>query len=90
VGKPPEKLKSYHDDQAEHSRGGGYRRGVSMQRYCAHCMHKVHRSYKYMVQRRDEVVVAVGVVVVVVVEGDSCVKKEESAAAELNRRGSVQ
>jgi hypothetical protein len=29
-------------------------------------------------------------VVVVVVEGDSCVKKEESAAAELNRRGSVQ
>jgi hypothetical protein len=90
VGKPPEKLKSYHDDQAEHSRGGGYRRGVSMQRYCAHCMHKVHRSYKYMVQRRDGVVVAVGVVVVVVVEGDSCVKKEESAAAELNRRGTVQ
>jgi hypothetical protein len=90
VGKPPEKLKSYHDDQAEHSRGGGYRRGVSMQRYCTHCMHKVHRSYKYTVQRRDGVVVAVGVVVVVVVEGDSCVKKEESAAAELNRRGTVQ
>jgi hypothetical protein len=55
-----------------------------------HCMHKVHRSYKYMVQRRDGVVVAIGVVVVVVVEGDSCVKKEESAAAELNRRGTVQ
>ena len=45
-----------------------------MQRYCAHCMHKVYRSYKYMVQRRDVVVVVVGFVVVVVVEGDSCVK----------------
>ena len=44
-------------------------------------MQKVHRSYKYMVQRRDVVVFAVGVVVVVVVEGDSCVK-EESAADE--------
>ena len=63
---------------------------MSMQRYCAHCMHKVHRSYKYTVQRRDGVAVAVRVAVVVVVEGDSCVKKEESAAAELNRRGSVQ
>ena len=52
-----------------------------MQRYCAHCMHKVHRSYKYTVQRRDAVVVAIGVVVVAIVEGDSCVKKEESAAA---------
>jgi hypothetical protein len=43
-------------------------------------MHKVHKSYKYIVQRRD---------VVVVVEGDSCMK-EESAVAELNRRGTVQ
>jgi hypothetical protein len=50
-----------------------------------HCMDKVHRSYKYTVQRRD----AVGVVVVVVVEGDSCVKKEESATTKLNRRGTV-
>jgi hypothetical protein len=33
---------------------------------CMHCMHKVHRSYKYTVQRRDWVVVAVGVVMVVV------------------------
>jgi hypothetical protein len=57
---PPEKLKSC-DDQEEHSRGGGYRRGVSMQRYCAHFMHKVNRIYKYMVQRRDAVVIAVGV-----------------------------
>ena len=56
VGKPPEKLKSC-DDQEKHSRGGGYRRGVSMQRYCVHCMHKVHRSYKYTSQRSDEVVV---------------------------------
>ena len=59
-------------------------------------MHKVHRSYKYMVQRRDWVVAAagvamdVGVAVIVVVEGDSCVKKEGSAAVELNRRGIVQ
>jgi hypothetical protein len=87
---PPEKLKSCDDDQAEHLRCGGDWCGVSMQRNCEHCMHKVHRSYKYTVQRRDGVVVAVGVVVVVVVEGDSCVKKEESAAAELNRRGTVQ
>jgi hypothetical protein len=62
---------------------------VSIQSYSTHCMHKVHRNYKYMVQRRD-VVVVVGVVVVVVVEGDSCVKKEESAPAELNRRGTMQ
>jgi hypothetical protein len=53
-------------------------------------MHKVHKSYKYTVQRRDGVVVAVGVVVVTVVEGDSCEKKEENVAAELNRRGTVQ
>jgi hypothetical protein len=53
-------------------------------------MHKLHRSYKYTVQRRDAVVVVVGVAVVAIVEGDSCVKKEESAAAELNRRGTVQ
>ena len=89
MGKPPEKLKSYHDDQAEHSRGGGYQRGVSMQRYCTHCMHKVHRSYKYMIQRRDGVAVAIGVSMVIVIEGDSCVK-EESAATEWNRRGTVQ
>jgi hypothetical protein len=63
---PPEKLKSC-DDQVEHSRCGGDRRGVSMQMHCTHCMHKVHGSYKYTVQRRDVVVVAVGVVVVVVV-----------------------
>jgi hypothetical protein len=66
VGTPPEKLKSYHDDQAEHSRGGGYQRGVSMQWYGTHCMHKVHRSYKYTIQRRDGVEVFVGVVVVAV------------------------
>ena len=49
-------------------------------------MHKVHKSYKYTVQRIDEVVVVVGVVVV---EGDSCMKEEGSAIAELNRRGTV-
>jgi hypothetical protein len=90
MGKPPEKLKCYHDDQAEHSRGGGYWHGMSMQRNGKYCMHKMHRSYIYTVQRRDGVVVAIGVSVVVVIEGDSCVKKEESAAAELNRRGTVQ
>jgi hypothetical protein len=83
VGKPPEKLKSYHDDQAEHSRGGGYRHGVSMQRYCAHCTHKVHRSYKYTVHRRDGVVVAIAVgVAVVTVWKDLSVSKE----AEHRRR----
>jgi hypothetical protein len=29
-----------------------------MQKHCAYCMHKVHRSYKNMTQRSDEVVVA--------------------------------
>ena len=51
-------------------------------------MHKMHRSHIYMVQRRD--VVVIGVDVVVVVEGDLCVKEEGSAAAELNRRGTMQ
>jgi hypothetical protein len=79
---PPKKLKSCDDDQAEHLRCGGNWRSVSMQRNGEYCMHKVHRSYIYTVQRRDAVVVAAGVVVDVVVEGDSCVKKEQSAAAE--------
>jgi hypothetical protein len=89
VGKPPEKLKSYDDDQAEHSRGGGYWRGVSMQRNGEYCMHKVHRSYIHGTEKRWGVVV-VGVCCGCCVEGDSCVKKEESAAAELHRRGTVQ
>ena len=55
-----------------------------MQRHCEHFMHKVHKSYKYTVQRRDGVAVVVRVVVVVDVESDSCVKKEDSAAAKLN------
>jgi hypothetical protein len=72
MGKPPEKLKSYHDDQTEHSRGGGDWRGMSMQRNGKYCMHKMHRSYIYTVQRREAVVVDVGVVVVAVVEGLKC------------------
>jgi hypothetical protein len=40
-----EKLKSHDDDQTEHLSCGGYRRGVSMQRYCTHCMHKAHKRY---------------------------------------------
>jgi hypothetical protein len=84
----PEKLKSHDDDHSEHLRCGGDWHGMSMQRNGEYCMHKMHRSYIYTVQRRD--VVVVGVVVVVVVEGDSCVKEEGSAAAELNRRGTVQ
>jgi hypothetical protein len=59
---------------------------MRMQRNGEYCMHKVHRSYKYTVQRRDEVGVAVGVAVDVVVEGDSCMKKDQSATVELNRR----
>jgi hypothetical protein len=85
-----EKLKSHDDDQTEHSSCGGYRHSMSMQRYCTHCMHKVHKSYKYTVQRRDGVVVVVGVVVDVVVEGDSCMKKDQSVAAEKNIRRTVQ
>jgi hypothetical protein len=52
-------------------------------------MHKMHRSYIYTVQRREEVVVSIGVCVVVVIEGDSCVKKEEIATVELYKRGTV-
>jgi hypothetical protein len=52
-------------------------------------MHKVHKSYKYIVQRRDAVVVVAGIAVDVN-EGDSCMKKDESAEAEKNRRGTVQ
>jgi hypothetical protein len=85
VGKRSEKLKSYDDDHAEHSRGGGDWHSMSMQRNGEYCMHKMHRSYIYTVQRREAVAVAIGVSVVVVIEGDSCVKKEESAAAELHR-----
>jgi hypothetical protein len=52
-------------------------------------MHKVHKSYKYTVQRRYVVVVVVGITVDVV-EGDSCMKKDQSAADEKNRRITVQ
>jgi histone acetyltransferase (RNA polymerase elongator complex component) len=90
VEKRLEKLKSHDDNQTEHSICGGYWRGMSMQRYCTHCMQKVHKRYKYTVQRRDGVVAAVGVAMVVVVEGDPCMKEEESAAVELNKRGTVQ
>jgi hypothetical protein len=57
----PEKLKSRDDDHAEHSRGGGDWHGMSMQRNGEYCMHKMHISYIYTVQRREAVVVAVGV-----------------------------
>jgi hypothetical protein len=83
-----EKLKSHNDDHSENLIFGGDWCGMSMQRNGEYCMHKMHRSYIYMVQRRDAVVV--GVVVVVVVEGDSCVKEEGSVAAKLNRRGTMQ
>jgi hypothetical protein len=89
-GEPPEKLKSHDDDQAEHSRGGGDWHGMSMQRNGEYCMHKMHRSYIYTVQRREGLLLLLEFAVVVVVEGDSCVKKEESAATELHRRGTVQ
>jgi hypothetical protein len=54
-----------------------------------HCMHKMHKIYKYIVQRRDVVVVVVEIAVDVV-EGDSCMKKDQSVAAEKNRRRTVQ
>ena len=62
----PEKLKSHNDDQTKPSRGGGDWRGMSMQRNGEYCMHKMHRSYIYTVQRREAVVVVDGVVVVAV------------------------
>jgi hypothetical protein len=77
----PEKLKSRDDDQAEHLRCGGYWCGMSMKRNGEYCMHKVQRSYKYMVQRRDVVGVATGVAVDVFFEGDSCMKKDQSVVA---------
>jgi hypothetical protein len=53
---------------------------------CTRCTEAINTWY------REEMVLLLlfEFVVVVVGEGDSCVKKEESAAAELNRRGSVQ
>jgi hypothetical protein len=71
-------MKIYDDDHTEHSRGGGDWCSMSMQRNGKYCMHNMHISYIYTVQRIYEVVVSM----VVVGEGDSCVKKEESAAAE--------
>jgi hypothetical protein len=65
-----------------------------MQRNCEHCMHKVHRSYKYTVQRRNRggcrCFLLLEFAVIVAGVGDSCVKKKESAATELNRRGFVE
>jgi hypothetical protein len=61
-----------------------------MQRHGEYCMHKMHKSYIYMVQRREGLMLLLEFAVIVVGEGDSCVKKKESAVAELNRRGSMQ
>jgi hypothetical protein len=85
-----EKLKSHDDDQTEHSSGGGYRRGVNIQRYCVHFMHKVHKIYKYTVHRRDVFVIVAEAAMDVVVEGDSYMKKDQSAIAKKNRRIIVQ
>jgi hypothetical protein len=84
-----ENIKSHDDDQTEHSSYGGYRHGVCMQSHCMHCMYKVHKRYKYTVQRTDGVVV-VAEIVVDVVEGDSCMKKDQSATSKKNRRRTVQ
>jgi hypothetical protein len=89
VEKWTEKLKSHDDDQTEHSSFGGYRRSVNMQRYCVHFMHKVHKNYKYTVQRRDGVIVIAGIVVDVV-ECDSCIKKDHSETVENNKRITMQ
>ena len=53
VGKQPKKMKNYDDDHAENSRGGGDWHGMSMHRNGKYYMHKMHRSYIYMVQRRE-------------------------------------
>jgi hypothetical protein len=53
-------------------------------------MHKVHKSYKYIVQRRDGAIVVAGVSMDVFVEGDSCMKKDQSATAEKNKRRTMQ
>jgi hypothetical protein len=85
-----ENLKSHDDDYVDQLRCGGYWHGMSMQRNGKYCMHKMHRSYIYMVQRREALLLLLEFVVVVVGEGDSCVKKEESAVVELNRSGPMQ
>ena len=90
MGKRPENLKSYDDDHAEHSRGGGDWRGLSMQRNGEYCMHKMHRSYIYMVQRREGLLLMLEFAVIVAGEGDSCVKKKESVATKLNKRETMQ
>jgi hypothetical protein len=63
---------------------------MSMQRNGEYCMHKMHRSYIYMVQRREGMLLLLEYAMVAIIEGDSCVKKEGSATDELNRRGTVQ
>ena len=78
----PEKLKTHDDDHSEHLRCGGYWSGMRMQRNGEYCMHKMHESYIYMVQRREGLLLLLEFVVVGVGKGDSCVKKEESAAVE--------
>ena len=49
----PEKLKSLDDDNMEHLRCGGDWHSMSMQRNGEYCMHKMHGSYIYTVQRRE-------------------------------------
>jgi hypothetical protein len=53
---------------------------------CTRCTEAINTRY------REEIglLLLLEFVVIVAGEGDSCVKKKESAAAELNRRGSVQ
>ena len=53
-----------------------------MQKNGKYCMHKMHRSYIYTVQRREGLLLLLEFVVIAAGEGDSCVKKEESAADE--------
>ena len=89
-GRRPEKLKSHDDDQIEHSSCGGIWCGVSMQRHCEYCMHKMHRRYIYTVHRREGLLLFLEFIVLVVVEGDSCMKKDQSALVEKNRGRNVQ
>jgi hypothetical protein len=53
---------------------------------CTRCTEAINTRY------REEIglLLLLEFAVIVAGEGDSCVKKKESAAAELNKRGSVQ
>jgi hypothetical protein len=54
---------------------------------CTRCTESINTQYR---EEKMGLLLLLEFVVIVAGKGDSCVKKKESAAAELNRRGSVQ